>query len=1647
MSVRYKQAYAKLGEERVQFVDKEKLTDNRTKKEIERDNRRGLLNNAVEQFWASRVDQNWSKSPGYFWKPKRSKEKKFMSLVPRILVQLEPNTTFNPLEAWQSELDRQEKDLKEQLNPGSTSAVAQNAANQKMKKADILIAKNAALRANERYVAEITRIRNSKKNLIDILRDIKLPDARAVLIIQILRKGYDDFKKNGDKKLLYETMWAIEGASHALPTVNAPQPLDEKSVLVRDATLVYDDYAEVERLLKKCRKIMQQESDLVRLQLVEMSDSLPPLTKFNFGLRLDPWQKRVLAWIDAGKSVVICAPTSSGKTVLSSYVAIIFRAQQRLEEGEEGDKKKGGDKTAALPAWEEEGAGEEMDEDGSEDEGEGCQGAGSDDEDWEEEEEEEEEESAVAQPSAAKAATEDDSSNQDGESLARKLVKQDRMNRKAFLEEKIRLAASGNAAENSSIRVLFVVPTEPLVWQVAAYFTKLLRQEGDQDSKVGIVTDHLTYYPPKKFDVMPQIVVGTPFALETALTKPRGLVGKFETNKRAQGDLLPGGFDHFDWAIYDEVHSLDGAEGAALQRLIRSMNCKFLALSATVGNAEELRGWMERARGDYELGLEAIDVTPDEVGVLAKDLKSKAVIKVDTQASGKIRIVKTVTNEFKVIANLKATDTLQTLKERVAAEWPALDTAMPDKPHTAHLFQMLFQGQDLVEDTIQGLARGASRTLGSFGLFQNGPDAEEVVYVRSFVNMLTHHGRFINLQRYVWNQNATLGSGVLQTASPLLAVQSVQSLQEGVLDNSSLSFTSRDSYKLWEEIRRIYPADAAIVHQLNPNNFFGKEERITLQRTKDYEDLLKSGLKTLADQFPVETKELLHAFQIPDPAKEFDLCELVLDLKGRDMLPCLPFHLNTFEAIRLFQNILAGIEWRQKKDHPTYYLEMQQEKDLRKKDVAAQIKNTGKNDKALDEAAKAGDIDLDQNFEVDEFLPHPNYTFTKGMPLSDLELTNFIDEMEKNDGFEKRDNTAMSKLKGQNLSILKHALIRGLRRGIGLFIDEVSFPSYRRAVQRLASAGKLGVVISDDSLAFGVNMPFRTCVFCGEMFGMLDELMAQQMSGRAGRRGLDTQGNLVYAGMRVSRIRRLMIGTVSHITGRDHNPRYESLALQPVLSPRHVGWNRAEVVAGRTLDEHVSKREMAVKHYTMDESTQCMMDLGILTQNAAGMYVPNQGNGYNMALLSIVWHLRDRMHESATIGVLFPEIMSQFIEIVRDISLNEKKLTNEKTEAAVYKFFVVLALLVNRTSYEQAAASGLKQAGTTPVVAAEDGTTDLSSGAVRLQDVQYFALPAHNQFLAEWTGLFKESQTRMIPDRWAALRDPVSPDVDIDGTFFQCILDRRCVHLLSDLRKQEIKAQLWHAGNVLRTFKNCSWPEESFNRVAFIIFRTAFDKVKYLNSELIRGKIDFVDISSLEREKRVDTEASIVRPLEAQLWSDNEEKENASLSANTWTFAIEHAGKRLKERGEADKKTISGVFHATTLSDLPLIELAADFNVKEAKHLEKVADAVARCTHGAKSPARLIGALTWLVHFKQVPARFIMYLKTVYDSDLITEEAVRAWYAAPAATLLADLPESEVVIGEAEIAVLKKAAVMFIQWLDQQGEESEEGSDEEEEED
>lgn len=107
------------------------------------------------------------------------------------------------------------------------------------------------------------------------------------------------------------------------------------------------------------------------------------------------------------------------------------------------------------------------------------------------------------------------------------------------------------------------------------------------------------------------MVVGTPTSLESALSKVRGLVGIEVMGKNDYAQML-GGFE-FKYAVFDEVHALDGDEGAALQRLMRLVECPFLALSATIGNAPALQAFWSSVR-DVHYDVQVSEHT-NEVGL------------------------------------------------------------------------------------------------------------------------------------------------------------------------------------------------------------------------------------------------------------------------------------------------------------------------------------------------------------------------------------------------------------------------------------------------------------------------------------------------------------------------------------------------------------------------------------------------------------------------------------------------------------------------------------------------------------------------------------------------------------------------------------------------------------------------------------------------------------------------------------------------------------------------------------------------------------------------------------------------------------------------------------------------------------------------
>src|SRR6185437_8943980 len=99
----------------------------------------------------------------------------------------------------------------------------------------------------------------------------------------------------------------------------------------------------------------------------------------------------------------------------------------------------------------------------------------------------------------------------------------------------------------------------------------------------------------------------------------------------------------------------------------------------------------------------------------------------------------------------------------------------------------------------------------------------------------------------------------------------------------------------------------------------------------------------------------------------------------------------------------------------------------------------------------------------------------------------------------------------RNLRQVAMLLGRFLPRGVAVHHAGL-LPQVKLLVEELFQAGKLRAVFATDTLALGINMPARTVVigemlkFDGQSRRLLTPNEYRQMTGRAGRRGIDERG-------------------------------------------------------------------------------------------------------------------------------------------------------------------------------------------------------------------------------------------------------------------------------------------------------------------------------------------------------------------------------------------------------------------------------------------------------------------------------------------------------------------------------------------------------------
>lgn len=941
---------------------------------------------------------------------------------------------------------------------------------------------------------------------------------------------------------------------------------------------------------------MKGKDNLISFQLTEMSDRLPPLSRYNRTFKLEEWQCAILSAIDERQSAVVCAPTSSGKTLLSTYT---------------------------------------------------CKNAGG--------------------------------------------------------------------------TVLFVLPSEVLVWQIAATYYQFFH------GNVTICTDQISFQEISGESA--QVYIGTPCALEKALTKARGCAGQEMTKGEKEFMILDGGYSQFKYLVCDEVHTLNGPEGDALQRIIKCCNCPFLALSATIGNASQLKSWFQKVRNDH-IEMACIDA--------------------------------------------------------------------PSKP-------------------------------------------EEVI-------LKEHFARFINLQRYIVTQSERDG----KMKTKLVKLHPVAAMTPERLESDpeligGLSMTPTDMIDIWRRIKSMFPA-SALEEMDDPDNFFksniGENHRITLNQTKEYEVRLKARLTKLAKSHPDMYENLRKSHLPPKVESKRDVSDILFgvinQLKRSDLLPAVAFQLDTYGAFNMYKTLLETLEREQVTEYPDYrkdLIKLAREKAQMRKVAAGKADRV--NNLEAEEDAKAGFTD-DLNIQEDTTRPHDKYVLSPfGKRLSYNEVEDIIADMKKS---------------GENVDI-DHALIRGLRRGIAIYTNEVGFSCYRRQVQILAQKGRLAVVFSDSALAYGVNMPFRSCIFCGDMGEKLTPLIAQQMQGRAGRRGMDVQGNIIYLGMDWSYIENLMLGQISQVTGKE--PRYPTLALQLAISEANNPGDLNHYIH----DDEDSNPAFSTAMKKMQRAQQCFPTvpedlMKLMTRTSLGEFCEGkESDDYLQKSINVIEKLgyvdsNRRLimdHNVLTMvyemGDMIPEaihLCASLEQLYFNFCYNKTKLFKE-SDATQNNFLSVLLHIVDRVPAPKGEES-LQQY--LRIESNEDGTKQVNEDNIRLW-TETEEIIRNQKALIDSLDIAQEEKDQLNLALPLVEGGAFGPPLD-RGVYEMIILKQKGFHVEQSYeRRNELKDRVVRLGQIcLIAHNNLQQPHGKYDALE-VHFRKLFKNIQYSVADMMNQLTDLDDFTEI----------------------------------------------------------------------------------------------------------------------------------------------------------------------------------------------------------
>lgn len=687
--------------------------------------------------------------------------------------------------------------------------------------------------------------------------------------------------------------------------------------------------------------------------------------------------------------------------------------------------------------------------------------------------------------------------------------------------------------DNDSV-VVYVAPTKALVNQVVAtIYAQFKKQMPKGRSVYGIFTRDY-----RQNTLNSQILVTVPQCLEILFISPH----RQHWTKNVK------------YVIFDEVHCIGSETGAEVwEHLLLMIRCPFLALSATIGNPEDLRRWLQAAQDFRE----------------KQDRENNE----DLRKSYRIRLVK--------------------FEERYSDLEKSIYLPNPKEK----------QGSDVNSD-------------------------------KEFVRL-----------------------------HPCAQLGYKQLLENGFPGDMAL--TPKESLQLYDTMVSVW-RDCESLQNLRPETYFLEMKLIRKGHARQYESDLKREFKSWADSKQLtkvqsvinslnsvfvethsSTEEQWSKLRMTSFGKSFikkTFEKLIDQLRAQDKLPALVFS----DDRKLCEHLALGYAEKLEKREQIMRRKAstREAMNAQKRQGKAEKKLHRKRDELQKEREKRVNSQPDDQDErgsisaSNEVLPECTLAFTFGIGKEDY------DEIMRRIWFI------------PDKSLFKRALKRGIS-----FHHSGCNAKKRSVVEMLFRCKYLQVVNSTSALALGIHMPCKTVVFAGDS-PYLNSLQYRQMSGRAGRRGFDPVGNVIFFGIPYRKVQRLMTANIPKLVG--NFPITVSLVLRLLLMTTQADDRGDALTKALALLSH----PFICRKYPRME-TQIKLHFLFSVELLTGLSLVNRETGAPQEMAGLATHLH--YHEPSNY------VLVSFLQCGLFHKLCKPGTNGKFSENVMRKMVLVLSHLIGRT--------------------------------------------------------------------------------------------------------------------------------------------------------------------------------------------------------------------------------------------------------------------------------------------------------------------------------------------------------------------------------